>query len=324
MKITFAIVASMGIAASALAGTNAGTGTISLFGVNYTATQWVIAGDAGPGTTSFGAEGMTFFNGTLYVSHDHDANRAAGNLVSYVPGASGDLSAPSRTLMGNGPAGLWGPEGITVNTSGAGFGSFASGSAVRVTAIDTRGPGALGVFDTSAAGSAISPFVSPPGASLDDLAFVASLNRFAAIEDGAGNSAFLRYYDHTVTTMTIDASFSVPVIDGAKGIATVSAAFVQALTGLTISTSQALLVVSEFENLAVYDTTGALVGTPQNMNSFIPTAFQVESVAVDEANNRLYIGAEGGTSIFTLVVPAPGVAGVLGLGLVAAARRRRA
>ncbi|MDX2131443.1 MAG: PEP-CTERM sorting domain-containing protein [Planctomycetota bacterium] len=305
------------VALPAVAGTVTGSGSLPMYGSNYGVTTWRIAGDAGSASTAFGAEGMTFFNGTLYVSHDHDANRAAGNLVSYTPGATGNLSAATTTLMGTGPAGLWGPEGITVNNSGSGFGSWAAGS-VRITGIETRGTDSFGVFDTGTPGSNMSPTANAVPA-LDDIAWASSLDLFAGVEDGSGDSSFLRFFDKN--TMAVQ-SFSAPVINGAKGIAAVSGSFAAAVTGASVGTSQAFLVVSEFDGFAFYDTNGNAIGPALTFGDYAAIN-ELESVAVDETNNLIFLGDEAGLSIHVVSVPAPGVGAIFGLGLLAAARRRR-
>ena len=318
MKTILSVLVGVGLAGAAQAGVVSGTGTLSLYGSNYGVTSWNIRSDAtGNPAHVFGAEGMTFHNGTLYVSHDHDANRAAGRLVRYTPGAAGDLSAFNTIQMGNGPAGLWGPEGITINTSGSGYGSFAPGASVRVTGIETRGADSFGIFDTGAPGSnMITPVSASPA--LDDIAWVGSLNSFVGVEDGSGDTSFLRDFD--ANTMAVQSS-SFQVIDGAKGIAVVSAAFAQALTGQTVATAQAFLVVGEFDGFAFYDTNGASIGLAQVLNAYAPIN-ELESVAVDEANNLIFLGDEAGTSIHVVQVPAPAGFALLGLGALVARRRR--
>lgn len=325
MKHVASLLAVASLAVPAFAGSITGSGSISLFGVPYSVTTWGISSDSNPSglPASFGAEGMTFFGGNLYVSHDHDANRGDGKLVRYTPGASGDLSAPTDITMGNGPYGKWGAEGITVNDSGSGYGAFSVGAAPSIVGNDTQGsPDYFGVFDTGNPGSAISAqtSVSTP---LDDIAWVGSRNQFAGLEDGAGSSAFLRFFDHTSSSMTVTPG-STSVIAGAKGITTVSASFAQLLTGLSVSTAQALIVVSELETLAVYDTNGSQIGATVSLVPYLTAGSELESVAVDEGNGLLFLGDEAGRAVHVVVVPAPSVAGVFGLVAVAGLRRRRA
>jgi hypothetical protein len=318
MKTVLALVATAGFAASAFAGSVSGSGTLTMYGFDYGVTTWDIRGDAGAGTTAFGAEGMTFLDGTLYVSHDHNADRAAGRLVRYTPTATGDLSSATRIQMGNGPAGLWGPEGITINTSGSGYGSYAPGSSVRVVGLDTRGARAFGVFDTGNPGSnMLDTRASNPA--LDDITFAGSLNKFAGVEDGAGNTSFLRFFDRD--TMLVEAASS-QVIDGAKGITTVSGAFASSLTGQSVSTAQAFLVVSEFDGFAFYDANGNAIGSALQFSAYAAIR-ELESVAVDEANGLIFLGDEGGTAIHVVTVPAPGAVALLGLAGLFAGRRRR-
>lgn len=318
MRNCVLLAALAGAAGPAWAGTVTSTGTLSMYGNDYGVTTWRIAGDAHANSTSFGAEGMTFHNGRLYVSHDHDTTRAAGRLVVYTPGATGVLSSASTILMGNGPAGLWGPEGITINTSGSGYGSFGPGQADRIVGIETRGADSFGVFDTSAPGSAIqTPVNAAP--SLDDIAWAGSLNKFAGVEDGSGDTAFIRLFNPD--TMLVEAA-SYQVIDGAKGITVVSGAFAASLTGQTVSTAQAFLVVSEFDGFAFYDTNGNAIGSALQFSLYAPIN-ELESVAVDEANNLIFLGDEAGLAIHVVQVPAPGAIGLMGLAAIAAGRRRR-
>lgn len=320
MRHSLAIALVAGVAGNAFAGSISGSGSADFFGSLLPITTWNIASDASPTSTEFGAEGMTFFNGTLYVSHDHNAVAAAGNLVRYTPGATGDLSSLTTIALGNGPAGLWGPEGITINPSGVGYGSFAPGNPVSIVGIETRGTDSFGVFDTGSPGSNPTNFVFPTP-NLDDVAYVGSIGAFAApAETGIGDGSELRFFD--AMTLALSPASS-PLIDGAKGITTVSASFAQLLTGLPVATSQALIVVSELKALAVYDTTGLQIGSTVDLSAYLVGVSELESVAVDELNGLLYLGDEGGTAIHVVQVPSPGMLSIVGVAGLAGLRRRR-
>lgn len=324
MKFAAFVLALAGAASCALAGNVTGSGTTSLYNRSYPVTTWNINADAtGNPAAIFGAEGMTFHNGVLYVSHDHNSNRANGRLVSYVPTASGNLSAPSTIVMGSGPAGVWGPEGITINTSGSGYGSFSTGDSTRIVGIDSRGSGSFGVFNTGVAGSNGSAL--PVGGSYDDIAWVGSVDKFGVVEEiadplGGPDSAVFRYVDK-VSMVAESTSFAIP--GGSKGVTVVSAAFAASLTGNNaFSTAQALLFVTEFDGLAFYDTNGNPIGGLLTLSDY--AAFgELESVAVDEVNNLIYLGDEAGTAIHVVSVPTPGALALLGLGGLIAGRRRR-
>jgi hypothetical protein len=326
MKNTIAaLVIVAGAASAALAGSVTGTGSLDLYGRSYSVTTWNIVNDAqtNRADSEFGAEGMTFHNGVLYVSHDHNANRSASRLVQYTPGPTGNLTTSSITAMGAGPNGTWGPEGITVNTSGSGFGAFGPSDSVRIVGLDSRGSGAFGVFNTGAPGSAQSPTASP-SAALDDVAFVGSLDKFAGVEEvvdplGGPDSSLLRFYDKT--SMTLE-SFSFEILAGAKGLTVVSAAFAELLTGTSVDTDQAFIVVTEFDGFAIYDTNGNLRRSALTFGDYAPIE-ELESIAVDEANNLIFLGDEAGNAIHVVSVPTPGAIGVLGLAGVVVARRRR-
>lgn len=323
MKTAFAAIAGLAIGASAFAGVVTNSGSLALYGNSYNVTTWDIRDDSNASVTPriFGAEAMTFLNGNLYVAEDHSTNQGDGNLVIYTPGSAGDLTGSSRIAMGTGPSGQrWGPEGMTINSSGSGYGSFAPGSAARIAGIETQGTDSFGVFDTGSPGSAPTN-TQPSSPSLDDIAWVGSRNQFAAIEDGAVDTSFLRFYDHSATSLTLT-TFRVGVIDGAKGVATVSAAFATSLTGAGVSTAEALLVVSEFDGFAFYNTDGTPIGSALTFGSYLPIT-ELESVAVDEANNLIFLGDEAGSAIHVLQVPAPGTAAVFGLAMLGLARRRR-
>lgn len=325
MKFAAFFMALAGAASCALAGNVTGSGTTSLYNRSYSVTTWNINADStGNPAAVFGAEGMTFHNGVLYVSHDHNSNRGNGRLVSYVPTASGNLASPSLIVMGSGPAGTWGPEGITVNTSGSGYGSFGLGDSTRIVGIDSRGSGSFGVFNTGVAGSNGSAL--PVAGSYDDIAWVGSVDKFGVVEEIADplglapDSAVFRYVDK-VSMVAESSAFAIP--GGTKGVAVVSAAFASSLTGNNaFSTAQALLFVTEFDGLAFYDTNGNAIGSLLTLSDY--AAFgELESVAVDEANNLIFLGDEAGTAIHVVTVPTPGALALLGMGGLLAGRRRR-
>lgn len=320
MRSLLAVTLCAGLSVSASAGVLTSNGVLDLYGSNYAVSTWTINDDSNASTTPriFGAESMTFFNGTLYVADDHNVNQGDGQLVTYTPGASGDLSSPSRILMGVGPSGQrWGPEGMTINTSGSGYGSFAAGG-LNIVGIETQGTDAFGIFDATTPGSAPTGIVNPIE-SLDDIAWVGSKGQFAAVAEAGGDASALRYFDGN--TMA-DLGSSSPLIDGAKGITVISPAFATLLTGLSVSTSEALLVVSEFDGFAIYDTDGNAIGPALTFGDYLPIT-ELESVAVDEINARIYLGDEAGKAIHVVTIPAPGSAAVLGLLAASFARRRR-
>ncbi len=317
-KIAIALLA--GLAVSTAAGTAAAatlnaTGSLSLYGQSFTVKQWRTLTDAG--TTAFDPEALTFFNGTLYASADEGASAGNGRLVSYVPGATGDLTAASFVTMGVNGAARWGAEGLTVNTSGRGFGSFGPGG-FKLASIDSRGANAVGAVINVDDVNAIKPLSNITALpESDDIAWVASRNQFAVVIDVDGSIAW--YDNNLVATGQSAVGFS-----DAKGITVVSAAWVQSAFGLTSSTAQVLLLAGKDTNrLGFYDTNGNAVGSLQNL---LPTGVnfsEIEAVAVDEANNNIYLADEAALSIHVINVPTPGVGLVLALGGLVATRRRR-
>jgi hypothetical protein len=115
-------------------------------------------------------------------------------------------------------------------------------------------------------------------------------------------------------------AFAIPA--GSKGVTVVSAAFAASLTGFGVSTSQALLFVTEFDGFAFYDTNGNAVGPALTLSDYA-TFTEFESVAVDEVNNLIFLGDEAGTDVHVVQVPAPSAIGALALAGLVASRRRR-
>ena len=321
-----------GMVQAAAGGSVIGSGSETLWGNTYSTTAWDVSTDAATiGGDFFQPEGMTYYNGTLYVTGDADETDPA--LVAYSTGGTGSLATANGIQMapannGSG-ADRWGPEGITVNTSGSGYGAGAgqlvsveSGSETDVyegytATIDTTGaaPVAVGNLDQ--------PF---PTFDPDDISFVASEDRFAVINDPS-RIDFLD--DGATLTASARASFfpfgGVGVGD-AKGLATISKAFADALTGGNSGTSEALIVVYESNDIAVWDLDGTQIGSTENLANLLSSSnavepAEVESIAVDEANGLIFIGDEKGLAITTIVIPEPST-GLLLLGLLGFVRRR--
>jgi hypothetical protein len=317
-KMTIALLA--GLALSTVAGTVSGatlnaTGSLSLYGQSYTVKQWRTLTDAG--TTAFDPEALTFYNGTLYANGDEGGSAGNGRLVSYVPGATGDLTSASFVTMGTNGAARWGGEGITVNTSGSGFGSFGPGG-FKIASVDSRGSNATGAVinvDSANAVKPLSNIISLP--ETDDIVWVSSRNQFGLVLDVDGSIA---WYDNNM----VATGQSVGGFNGAKGISVVSAAWVQNVFGLTSATAQVLLVVGKETNrLGFFDTDGNAVGSLQDLLPTGVTFSEIEAVAVDEANNNIYLADEAALSIHVINVPTPGAALILAVGGLVATRRRR-
>lgn len=67
-------------------------------------------------------EGLAFRSGVLYVSGDREDDETSSRLALYNYPVGGPLSFNRFVQMPNTSPNWWGPEGITFNTSGSGYG----------------------------------------------------------------------------------------------------------------------------------------------------------------------------------------------------------
>jgi hypothetical protein len=322
-------------AGTAMAGTSIGTSTQTLWGQTYGTETWFLGDDAPPfdplNPEFFEPEGMTFFNGSLYVSGDSDETDPT--LVQYMPGSMGILSSPNPIAL-TAQGSVWGAEGVTVNTSGSGYGSFdlVAGAPILVSVESGNDPDAdfndvVGAINTGFAPAEVEaihqPFVDFDP---DDIAYVSSLDQFAVVNDP--NRA--DFYNHDATELT-PAGFSLTISGGleigdAKGLAVVSEGFAELVLGMDV-TGQALLVAYESNHLGMFDLNGDMLGSIQEFTSgLLPpesAESEIEAVAVDEMNQLIYVGDEAGLSVTVIRVPEPATLAILALGAVVGLGRRR-
>jgi len=328
----FAIAALAGIASVASAGSLTTTQNVTLWGNSYSVKSYNVAGDLGAGL-QLQPESMHFYNGVLYVGGDRDAGETNGNLAAYNLGNVG--AAPTVRAIAdasdNGTLRKWGPEGITVNTSGSGYGSFASGGP-KLVSVEGAGRRRAGVINLGSSPAPVENIIGnspdPAFQNLDDISFSSAADIFFGIDgDGSGNT--VRRLNKN--TLAVESSFTL-VTGGAKGMTVISAAFAQLLTGVSINTSQALLFAQKdgtgaagVNRLSVYDTNGNIIGSEQGFNlSGLGISSEIEAIGVDEATGRIWVGDEAARHIHEFTIPAPGSVGLLVGGALIAGRRRRA
>ncbi|MDX2017160.1 MAG: hypothetical protein SFY95_05900 [Planctomycetota bacterium] len=333
MKTTITLLAAASIAGSAFAGTQIATNLVNLYGTNYSVASFNVISDVGLAGTSLQPEGMTFYNGTLYVAGDRDNGETRGSLVAY---AGGNLASPTRIALGQaldsdaGSNQNWGPEGITVNTSGSGYGSFSSGPG-RLAGVEGAGRDRAGVINLSD-GSVTDLVGNAPQVfgNFDDLAFSASADAFFAVDGDLASSPLVRLNKFTLAVeATIVANWGG---GNAKGLTVVSKAFAELLTGASILTDQAFIAAIKdgtgplgVNRLVVADLNGNIIGSQQgfNLTGLGSRASEIEAIAVDEATGRIFVGDEGTRTIHVLTIPAPSALALLGVAGLAGARRRR-
>lgn len=341
------------IAASARAGDFSATINQNIFGSNYSIDIYRVANDilgrTGAGSTAgrLEPEGMVFYNGVLYVSGDGSAAETNGFLAAYPAGnlgASPDVLGRYTVTVGNNTA-AYGPEGITVNTRGSGYGSFASGPGRLVGVDNVVSPVSsrvLGVMELS--GGGMTDTFSGFAVNADDIAFVpgtsAASDRFAIIDgtnvrDTPTSSAYNRliWYTADDSPVPTGASFAIPL--GAKGMLFLPAAdaalFSPLATGDSIliassPESDAVTLESFINRLSLYSLDGTLLAESTLITGpgIVGRFGNIEALAFDSATRRLFIGDETGlnSQIAVLTIPAPGLA-AMGLGLAGLVVRRR-
>lgn len=332
-RIKWVVGAAIGMFAvgAADAGTSLGTSTQNLWGVNYATETWFVGQDSPTiGGDLFEPEGMTLYDGTLYVSGD--ADEADPALVSYTPGAAGALVTPTLIPMTLVQGDRYGAEGITVNPSGASFGAF-TGLVPTLVSVEsgTETDAVERVAATIEVGTAAPAPVTnvhAPTAAFDPdgIAYVSSLDQFAVINDPSR----IDFYNHDATTLTAAGDSFFPFIVGvgdAKGLASISASFAEFLSGETVLTDNALLIAHESNHLSLWQTDGTQIGQAIEFTSgLLPKdadESEIESIAVDELNQLIFVGDEAGLSITTIFVPEPTTLALLVAGGLLMARRTR-
>lgn len=335
MKIS----AFLGACALTVAGAQAGTffGTLpsqNLFGATYDISIYRVATDLSsqglnPAAGRVEPEGMTWYNGNLYVASDGSTSEANGYLAIYGGGNLGNAPSSQRfTVTVGSNSAAYGPEGLTVNTRGSGFGSFDAAGAPRFTAIDSvvspvssRVLGAMNTGNGSVeSGQVNSAF------NFDDIAYVpgasASEDRFAVIDGGQATPALRFLTTDAVPTFT---GPSITLIPNAKGMTFLAAA--DAALFSPLATTDCLLISAGGTGvnfLRLYTTDGTLLAESSITAALgTPGIGEIEALAFDPASKRLFLGYENGVNsqIGVFTVPAPGAA--LGLALVGLAGRRR-
>ncbi|MBX3435324.1 MAG: hypothetical protein KF847_18570 [Pirellulales bacterium] len=321
--------------AQASAGTYNATIVVDIFGKPYSIDIYRVAGDLAGFGPQLQPEGMVWHDGTLYVTGDagaqaplgsgtetngHVAAYAGGNLAA-TPAALGQFATSGRAI---------GPEAITINARGAGYGSFA-GPTPKFVVMDSAGGSVgriLGVLDPAgpSVGEIQSDFLNG-----DDLAFVpgatAAEDRLAIIES-ASPSPVLTWYSTDATPVSLGVGFA--LADDAKGLLYLPQADAAYFSPLATTDCFMVSVAGAVNELQLYSLDGVLLAS-----SALPTGTGsglfggVEALAYDPIGKRLFLGDENALSSqigVAVQVPEPcalALAAGLASGLVAAVRFRR-
>ncbi|MFO0974149.1 MAG: putative Ig domain-containing protein [Phycisphaerae bacterium] len=265
-------------------------------------------------------EGLAYRAGKLYVAGDW--NETHNQIAIYNTDALGTLtfdhaiampvSNPAPSLPNNQ---LWGPEGLTFNSSVGGYGAGAStlvtveedqftlGGSTRATLDLTTGlPGSFGVL------SAVGIGATRPA----DIAYGPATNRFYVL----ANPDVLQWWNNVNPPTYGGTQFATLV--RSRGLTVISAAFAQFLLSNPAITQECLLVVAKSDpvsvtaphnRLAVYSLAGALLGQQDlvwTRDAYPGQPLQTfEAVAVDETNKIIFIGDEKANAVYSLTLPLP-------------------
>ncbi len=323
-----AIACLLALPAAAVAGTLESTGTITLGSNSFSLETWNVIDDLDSIDPNYAVEpeGMTFDpgTGTLWVAGDRDDDETDGHLVGY---AAGDLTSPTALKMADrsdDPGKMIGPEGLAVNTSGAGYG----GSGSEIVFSETKGTEIAGVVDVAGGPPApVSNIINTPY-EWDGLGYVSSLDYFVAVEEHAGDISKAQYYSHTATSMTAVGSPFV-VSDQAKGVTALDGYIASGLLGMNITDDQVLVFAAKPANILNGNRLGffALDGTllsEFDIDADLAIGAEIESIAVDETNKILYLGDEETGRIYAISnIPEPTTMALLAVGGLGALVSRR-
>lgn len=343
-----AALAGLSVAPAAVAGVEGATGSTTLFGRTYNASRWDLAGDlgqnnAGTANRLIPVEALAVRNGVLYVGGDSDPGQFEGRFLRYNAGATGNLSAPQVLTFSNPGVG---PEGFTFNPTSSGFGA---GQDLVFVESSTPTPGRL-FGSVAISGSTGTTTEVSTTYGFDDVTYLPSTGRFASLGrvNDAGNRS-VNVYDSSFSLISgagfstgtgtaggaPNASAAVQGVlgnRGGRGLVAISAQFVTGLTGVVVPAGDYLLIpndrqsggdVANSRRLGIFGLDGSLVASTVMPFFGSITAGDVQGITVDEVNNLIYVGDQGGR-IWVVQVPTPGAAGVLGLAGLVALRRRRA
>lgn len=251
-------------------------------------------------------EGLAFENGILYASGDREEDETSGRLARYGCSGGDILSFEGFLQMPSTPPNWWGPEGLTSNHSGSGYGSTAN-TLVSV----ERDAGQAGIIDLVS--GSVTNRVSVGNA--EDVTFLPNLGQFAILED-LGTAIAVVYRDSGMTA-TGQQFTAAP---GTNGLVRLSASFGSWFTGTNQSTEIFLAVTKANPGNAIlaYDLNGTQIGAQYDLPTLpkariplggqfymlLPAFGTVEAIAVDEARKTLFIGDETNTMIHVLT-PGP-------------------
>jgi hypothetical protein len=319
--------------ASAFAGTLNSTISVNIFGQPYRLDIYRVATDLAGSGPQLQPEGMTWHNGTLYVTGDAGAQAAAGSgseTNGYVAAYAAGNIAAAPTALGQFATGgrAIGPEAVTINTRGAGYGSFA-GATPNLVVIDSAGGSVGRILGVENLSSTSVTDIQSNFVNGDDIAFVpgstAAEDRFAIVES-VSPTPVISWYSTASTPASLPGSFVLAA--DAKGLTYLPQA--QAALFSPLATTDCLMVsfaTGPANELRLYSIDGALLAS-SNLPTGTGTGLlgNVEALAFDPLTGRLFLGDENSGSSQIAVatkIPEPMTLGLAAIGAILVGLRSR-
>lgn len=321
-KVALLAALTAAVAGGARAGTLFSTvANQNLFGNTYPMDIYRVANDLQPLGPRLEPEGMTWYNGNLYVTGDASAVTTPTESNGYVAVyPNGDLSL-TPTPLGQFATGgrAIGAEGVTINTRGAGYGSF-PGVAPLLTVVDNAGGSVgriLAALDPAgpSVGQIQSGFINS-----DDIAYVpgasAASDRFAVLNGGTTPPSIV-WFSTDATPLALPGGFDLE--EEAKGLVYLPKS--QAKLFSSLADADCLMVGvgpnnDNLNKLRLYDLAGNLLDSATIAAGTGPGLLgAIEALAFDPVSRTLFLGDENGASsqIAKITVPEPASALLLGL-----------
>jgi len=258
-------------------------------------------------------QGIVASDGVIYVSGGREEYESAGRLARYTYTSGGTLDYDGYVQMPDAEPDWWGPDGLTINASGSGYGSGVG----QIVSVEYDAPSQIGVID-SAGGSVTS---RTPFGPAKDISYIPGRGEFAALVDTGGGME-VAYYDASMTVTGL--TFPDP-IGSSAGLAGASASFGSWFTQTT-QTQELLLAVGTADGknvLVAMNPAGETVGGWNNLPiepkarislgggfyEVLPAFGSIEAIAVDETDRLVFLGDYGNSMIHVLTEggsPSPG------------------
>lgn len=260
-------------------------------------------------------EGIAYRNGLLYVTGDWAETQ--NQIAVFSVNSWGDLafhhsiaepiSNPPPTAIPNGS--WWGPEGITFNTGPTGIGAGAS----AIVSVDNQQQGvgntlaSIDPVSGNLSGVQVAPYP-------EDICYAPGAQRFYVVVRSPNE---IQAFDANMSPLGI--SWALP--SRTRGAAVVSQSFGRFITGDSTIVGEVILAVCSENTVALpplpnrlvaYKLDGTQIGAVQDMSwvdssldnssqgGTVPGPHTFQGIAVDEANNVLYIADDSARAVYTI------------------------